>query len=65
MHLIHAFDGFLFPAQQTIAPAPKTLSQEVLRKYIMFGRQNVSPTLTELDREKVDTQRLYPLVAPS
>ncbi len=40
-------------AQEETAPDPSMLSQEMLRKYITFAKQNCHPKLANADYEKI------------
>jgi DNA replicative helicase MCM subunit Mcm2 (Cdc46/Mcm family) len=40
-------------AQEEAAPDPSMLSQEMLRKYITFAKQNCHPKLANADYEKI------------
>ena len=47
-------------AQEETAPDPSMLSQEMLRKYITFAKQNCHPNLANADYEKISQVSLPP-----
>jgi len=47
-------------AQEETAPDPSMLSQEMLRKYITFAKQNCHPKLANADYEKISQVSLPP-----